>query len=89
MVATADHEGRRTVSGRSLKAIMDFAVGSHPRAVALLLLVALLSFLPWASGVGDTASCAFERAITSCGGSDISALQAMASSCVWHARSRR
>src|SRR4051812_25940133 len=46
MVATIDHEGRRTVSGRSLKAIVDFAVGSHPRAVALLLLVALLSFLP-------------------------------------------
>ncbi|MEA2955527.1 MAG: hypothetical protein QOJ58_1024, partial [Alphaproteobacteria bacterium] len=46
MVATVDHEGRRTVSERSLKAIMDFAVGSHPRAVALLLLVALLSFLP-------------------------------------------
>src|SRR4051812_29970202 len=46
MVATTDHEGRRTVSGRSLKAIVDFAVGSHPRAVALLLLVALLSFLP-------------------------------------------
>ena len=46
MVATVDHEGRRTVSGRSLKAIVDFAVGSHPRAVALLLLVALLSFLP-------------------------------------------
>ena len=46
MVATVDHEGRRTVSGRGLKAIMDFAVGSHPRAVALLLMVALLSFLP-------------------------------------------
>ena len=46
MVATVDHEGRRTVSGRSLKTIVDFAVGSHPRAVALLLLVALLSFLP-------------------------------------------
>ena len=46
MVATVDHEGRRTVSGRSLKAIVDFAVGSHPRAVVLLLLVALLSFLP-------------------------------------------
>src|SRR3954468_15070003 len=46
MVATIDHEGRRTVSGRSLKAMVDFTVGSHPRAVALLLLVALLSFLP-------------------------------------------
>ena len=46
MVATIDHEGRPTVSGRSLKTIVDFAVGSHPRAVALLLLVALLSFLP-------------------------------------------
>ena len=46
MVATVDHEGRRTGSGHSLKAIVDFAVGSHPRAVALLLLVALLSFLP-------------------------------------------
>ncbi|HZD63904.1 MAG TPA: glycosyl transferase, partial [Xanthobacteraceae bacterium] len=46
MAATVDHEGRRMASGRSLKAIVDFAVGSHPRAVALLLLVALLSFLP-------------------------------------------
>ena len=46
MVATVDDEGRGTASGRSLKAIVDFAVGSHPRAVALLLLVALLSFLP-------------------------------------------
>jgi 4-amino-4-deoxy-L-arabinose transferase-like glycosyltransferase len=46
MAATVDHEGRRTASGHSLKTIVDFAVGSHPRAVALLLLVALLSFLP-------------------------------------------
>jgi len=46
MVVTADNERRHLTSARSLKAAIDFAVGSHMRAVALLLLVALLSFLP-------------------------------------------
>ena len=46
MVVTADNERRHLTSARSLKAVIDFAVGSHVRAVALLLLVALLSFLP-------------------------------------------
>ena len=46
MVVTADNERRHLTSARSLKAVIDFAVGSHMRAVALLLLVALLSFLP-------------------------------------------
>ena len=47
MVATADNERRQAApSGRSLKAVVDFAVGSHARAVATLMVVALLSFLP-------------------------------------------
>src|SRR6187200_3370173 len=46
MVVTADNERRHLTSARSLKAVIDFAGGSHMRAVALLLLVALLSFLP-------------------------------------------
>src|ERR1700704_2379790 len=46
MVVTADNERRHLTSARSLKAVIDFAVGSHLRAVALLLLVALLCFLP-------------------------------------------
>ena len=43
MAATA---GNETTSARSLEAIVDFAVGSHARAIAVLLVVALLSFLP-------------------------------------------
>ncbi len=47
MVVTADREERRgAASARGLKGIVDFAVGSHARAVAALLVVALLSFLP-------------------------------------------
>src|SRR5215510_7997985 len=47
MVVTADRGGRRAAaSARSLKTVVDFAVGSHARAVAVLLVVALLSFLP-------------------------------------------
>src|SRR3977135_2810423 len=46
MVVTVDNEGRQTAFARNFKAIIDFAVGSHLRAVALLLLVALLCFLP-------------------------------------------
>ena len=46
MVVTVDNGRRQRASARSFKTIIDFAVGSHMRAVALLLLVALLSFLP-------------------------------------------
>ena len=45
MTATAGNE-RPTASARSLKAIVDFAMGSHARAVGVLLAVALLCFLP-------------------------------------------
>src|SRR6266550_6196565 len=46
MAATADNQGRERASPRSLKAIVDFAIGSHARAVMVLLVVALLGFLP-------------------------------------------
>jgi 4-amino-4-deoxy-L-arabinose transferase-like glycosyltransferase len=47
MVVTIDKQRRQSASSaRSLKAIVDFATGSHARAVAVLLVVALLSFLP-------------------------------------------
>jgi 4-amino-4-deoxy-L-arabinose transferase-like glycosyltransferase len=46
MVATAGNQGRERTSLRSLKAIVDFAIDSHARAVMVLLVVALLGFLP-------------------------------------------
>jgi 4-amino-4-deoxy-L-arabinose transferase-like glycosyltransferase len=46
MTVTAGQQRRQTTSGRSLTAIVDFAMGSHARAVAVLLVVALLGFLP-------------------------------------------
>src|SRR5438093_13692153 len=46
MVATADNQGRERASPRSLKTIVDFAIGSHARAAMVLLVVALLGFLP-------------------------------------------
>jgi 4-amino-4-deoxy-L-arabinose transferase-like glycosyltransferase len=47
MVITADRARRdAAVPTRGLKAILDFAIASHARAVAVLLLVALVSFLP-------------------------------------------
>ena len=46
MGVTAYNEERRTPSARSLTAVVDFAVGSHGRALAVLLVAALLSFLP-------------------------------------------
>jgi 4-amino-4-deoxy-L-arabinose transferase-like glycosyltransferase len=46
MTATAGNERHKTASTRSLVAIVDFATGSHARAVAVLLAVALLCFLP-------------------------------------------
>ena len=46
MVVTIDNKERSRASARSLKTIVDFAVGSHARAVAVLLAVALLGFLP-------------------------------------------
>ena len=36
MVVTAGKEGRQTAPARSLTAIVDFAVGTHARAVAVL-----------------------------------------------------
>ena len=46
MAATADNQGRERASPRSLKTIVDFAIGSHARAAMVLLVVALLGFLP-------------------------------------------
>src|SRR5262249_38812300 len=46
MAVTTDNEERQKASARSLTTIVDFAVGSHGRAVAVLLVVALLGFLP-------------------------------------------
>jgi 4-amino-4-deoxy-L-arabinose transferase-like glycosyltransferase len=46
MTATAGQQRRQPRSGRSLKAIVDFAVVSHARAAMVLLAVALLGFLP-------------------------------------------
>ena len=46
MVVAVDNKERSKASARSLTTIVDFAVGSHARAVAMLLVVALLGFLP-------------------------------------------
>src|SRR3989440_2310206 len=46
MTVTAGQQRRQTWSGRSLKDVVDFAMGSHTRAAAVLLIVALLGFLP-------------------------------------------
>jgi 4-amino-4-deoxy-L-arabinose transferase-like glycosyltransferase len=46
MAVTAENERQRTASPRNLTLIVDFAIGSHARATAMLLLVALLCFLP-------------------------------------------
>jgi len=46
MAITAGNERRQAAAPRSLTAILDFAVGSHARAIAVLLVVALLCFLP-------------------------------------------
>jgi 4-amino-4-deoxy-L-arabinose transferase-like glycosyltransferase len=46
MAVTAENERQRTASPRNLTLIVDFAVGSHARAAAVLLIVALLCFLP-------------------------------------------
>jgi 4-amino-4-deoxy-L-arabinose transferase-like glycosyltransferase len=46
MAVAAGDEGQQARRTRSLLAIVDFAVGSHRRAVAVLLLVALVGFLP-------------------------------------------
>src|SRR5947209_10020519 len=50
MAVTADKR-RERASARSLKTIIDFAVGSHARALAVLLAVALLGFLPGFSSI--------------------------------------
>jgi 4-amino-4-deoxy-L-arabinose transferase-like glycosyltransferase len=46
MAVTAGDERRQKASVRSLEAIVGFAVGSHARAVVVLLVAAFLSFLP-------------------------------------------
>ncbi len=46
MVVRVGDEQRRRVSAPSFTRIVDFAVGSHPRAIAVLLAIALLCFLP-------------------------------------------
>jgi len=46
MAVAAGNEGQQARRTRSLLAIVDFAVGSHRRAVAVLLLVSLVGFLP-------------------------------------------
>jgi 4-amino-4-deoxy-L-arabinose transferase-like glycosyltransferase len=51
MVITAEDEAHQRASVRSLKSIVDFAVGSHARALAVLLAVALLAFLPGFSSI--------------------------------------
>ena len=44
--ATAGRAGPSSVPGRGLGAVLDYAVVSHRRAIALLALVSLLAFLP-------------------------------------------
>jgi 4-amino-4-deoxy-L-arabinose transferase-like glycosyltransferase len=46
MVVAVDNKERSKASAHSLTTIVDFAVGSHARAAAVLLVVALLGFLP-------------------------------------------
>src|SRR4030081_1507535 len=46
MAVAADQEQRQKASWRSLTAIVDFAAGSHARAIAVLLVASLVSFLP-------------------------------------------
>src|SRR5438105_15692512 len=51
MVITAESKGRQRASAHSLTTVVDFAVGSHARAVVVLLAVALLGFLPGFSSI--------------------------------------
>ena len=46
MAVAIEKAGRKQGSKQGLAAILDFAVGSHARAAAVLLAVALLCFLP-------------------------------------------
>src|ERR1700736_6831045 len=46
MAVTARYDQRRLAPARNLGMILDFATRSHARAVAVLVLVALLNFLP-------------------------------------------
>jgi 4-amino-4-deoxy-L-arabinose transferase-like glycosyltransferase len=46
MAVTARYDQPKLAPARNLGVILDFAAGSHARAVAVLVLVALLSFLP-------------------------------------------
>ena len=51
MVTTVESKGRQRASAHSLTTVVDFAVGSHARAVVVLLAVALLGFLPGFSSI--------------------------------------
>jgi 4-amino-4-deoxy-L-arabinose transferase-like glycosyltransferase len=46
MAVTARDDPQQTVPGRMLGTVLEFAAGSHARAAAILVLVALLNFLP-------------------------------------------
>src|SRR5688572_25541383 len=46
MAVAIEKAGRKQGSKQGLAAVLDFAVGSHARAAAFLLTVALLCFLP-------------------------------------------
>src|SRR5580704_3344166 len=46
MAVTARYDQEQLAPARNLGAILDFATGSHARAAAVLVLVALLNFLP-------------------------------------------
>jgi 4-amino-4-deoxy-L-arabinose transferase-like glycosyltransferase len=46
MVVTARYDQRQSLPARNLGMVLDFATGSHARAAAILVLVALLNFLP-------------------------------------------
>ena len=46
MTTTASNRNRRFTRASGLTAIVDYAVSSHARAVAVLLVTALLAFLP-------------------------------------------
>jgi 4-amino-4-deoxy-L-arabinose transferase-like glycosyltransferase len=46
MTVTAGEHGRKATPRRSLATIVDFAMGSHARAIVVLLAVSLLAFLP-------------------------------------------
>ncbi len=66
MAVTTDDNWRQRASARSLRTIVDFAVGSHGRAVAVLLVVALLGFLPGFFSVPPIDATRSRSAFTGC-----------------------